>query len=443
MKYFARFLLPSRILTVLLLWGGWTALTTICFFKEWWTAAVSAGIIWAIILRKLYRLYIKTNRKTSFLLDAIENADYNFKYATTGLSGGEALINQSLNRIIDILTKARQDAQQREKYYELILDSVNTGIIVIDEKGFVYQHNKEALRLLGMKVFTHIDRLQQSNGQLYNVIHTIGNGEKKNCIFNQENGSTTTLSVHASGMNLQGRKVRIMAINDIKSELDEKEIDSWIRLTRVLTHEIMNSVTPITSLSETLLQMVSPGNDELKEGLETIRSTGKGLVLFVENYRKFTHLATPVPSLFYIKPFAERMRQLAVHQQTDARITIDIDVQPSDLIVYADENLISHVVINLFKNAIQAITSSQREGIITFKAYSDTDEAVIIKISNNGPLIPKEEEEHIFVPFFTTRHDGSGIGLSISRQIMHLSGGSLTLQSDPKHHLTTFVLRFP
>lgn len=441
MTIFHRPIYPRTLLT-LLLWNLLTAVTTFLFIKHYYIAGIIGVIIWIEGAKRLYKLFTKNNSKMTFLLDAIENSDYNFKYTTQGVSEDEKQVNLLLNRIVEIMTKAKLNAQQREKYYELILDAVNTGVVVIDNKGFVYQRNKEALRLLGMTIFTHITQLKRIDENLYETFDHIKGGEKKNISFQQETG-TTTLSIHAASMNLQGTPVRLLALNDIKSELDEKEIDSWIRLTRVLTHEIMNSVTPITSLSETLLKRVNPQNKELKTGLETIRSTGSGLILFVENYRKFTHIATPVPSLFYVKNFAVRMRQLSLHLITAGNITITIDVQPADLIVYADENLISHVALNLLKNAIQAIGTTQQDGIIILKAYCDANEAVIIKISNNGPLIPPEEQEHIFVPFFTTKHDGSGIGLSISRQIMRLSGGSLTLQSDTKRHITTFTLKFP
>lgn len=237
--------------------------------------------------------------------------------------------------------------------------------------------------------------------------------------------------------------MRILAINDINSELDDKEIDSWIRLTRVLTHEIMNSVTPITSLSDTLLSIHEDADSEIRNGLEVISTTGKSLISFVESYRKFTHIPTPEPSLFYVQKFAERMTNLARHHNNFPNITININIEPADLIVYADEKLITQVVLNLLKNAMQAIGSGQPDGLIELKAYCNPDESVIIEVSNNGPTIPPEEAEHIFVPFFTTKEGGSGIGLSISRQIMRLSGGSIALKSNPAINKTSFILTFP
>ena len=196
-------------------------------------------------------------------------------------------------------------------------------------------------------------------------------------------------------------------------------------------------------VSDTLLSLHQNADDEIRSGLEVISTTGKSLISFVESYRKFTHIPTPEPTLFYVRKFAERMVKLARHHTDFPNITINVSVEPSDLIVYADENLISQVVLNLLKNAMQAIGNEQADGLIEVKAYCNEEEAVLIEVSNNGPAIPQEEAEHIFVPFFTTKEGGSGIGLSISRQIMRLSGGSIALKSAPAAKRTTFVLMFP
>ena len=218
----------------------------------------------------------------------------------------------------------------------------------------------------------------------------------------------------------------------------EAETDAWQKLIRVLTHEIMNSVTPITSLCDTLLSMSEDKDEEISHGLQTISTTGKGLLSFVESYRQFTRIPAPEPSLFYVKAFIERMIELARHQNPCDTICFHTEISPADLILYADENLIAQVVINLLKNAIQAI-GSQPDGRIELRAYCNDMEEIWIEIKNNGPEIPSEIAEHIFIPFFTTKENGSGIGLSISRQIMRLSGGSLTLLREKE---TTFILKF-
>lgn len=194
-------------------------------------------------------------------------------------------INRALNRVGRILYNVKSETVQQEKYYELIMDCVNTGVLVLNENGAVYQKNNEALRLLGLNVFTHIRQLNKVDIQLMKKIEFCRPGDKIQTIFNNERG-TINLSIRVSGITVREEQLRILAFNDINSELDEKEIDSWIRLTRVLTHEIMNSVTPITSLSETLLSLADTRDEEIRRGLQTISTTGKGLLSFVESYRR-------------------------------------------------------------------------------------------------------------------------------------------------------------
>ena len=412
-----------------------TAAGTYCAIRTHWFFFAACLLGDAIAIARLLALYKQNSRKVAFMLDAINNNDFTFKYPMTGRSADDQLVSETLTQIAQILSRAKAETIQQEKYYELILDSVKTGIIVIDERGFIYQKNREALRLLGITVLTHILQLDRIGPNLSrSFVNQVS--------FTTERG-TTHLSLRASTIRLREKDLRIVAINDINSELDDKEIDSWIRLTRVLTHEIMNSVTPITSLSDTLLSLHNEMNQEIREGLEVISATGKSLTSFVETYRQFTHIPAPQPKLIDLHPFLDRLSRLAEHHSKNPNLNIHVDVDPDDLILYADENLISQVILNLLKNAIQAIGDEQTNGLILLKARSDEKEAITIEVTNNGPLIPPEEAEHIFIPFFTTKNDGNGIGLSISRQIMRLSGGSLELRSNPTAGLTTFVLTFP
>lgn len=418
-----------------------TITATYLALTEQWTWFYIVLIICIITIMRLFSLFKRNAQKVAFMFDAIDNSDYAFKYATRGNTSSEKLVNESLNRITQILFQAKAEAAQKEKYYELILNSVTTGIIVLDDSGYIYQTNNEALRLLGLTVFTHVKQLERIDHTLEELLRAIQPGNKQQISFQNERG-VIHLSIRVSEMYLQDRHVRIIAINDINKELDEKEIDSWMRLTRVLTHEIMNSITPITSLSDTLLSMHDNLNEDIHNGLEVISSTGKSLLSFVKSYRKFTHIPTPTPSLFYVGKFIERMVQLSQHDNRFPNITTHISIEPEDLIVYADENLITQVMLNLLKNAMQAIGDERSDGLIEVCAYCNEEEAVIIEVSNNGPIIPPEEAEHIFVPFFTTKENGSGIGLSISRQIMRLSGGNISLKSNPATQKTTFTLTF-
>ena len=406
--------------------------------------AIALTLLLPFVIYRQYRLYNQHVRKVLFLLDAIENNDNAIHFPEADKRADTRLVNQALNRIARMLYNVKYETAQREKYYELILNSVNTGIVVLNDNGAVYRHNDEALHLLGISVLTHVSQLQRTDPKLSTLFANCVAGDELQVPLHNERG-TVNLSVRVSDINIRQEHLRILALNDINKELDKKEIDSWIRLTRVLTHEIMNAVTPITSLSDTLLEQTEGKamQEDVRHGLQTISSTGKGLLAFVESYRKFTRIPEPKPSLFYVKGFIERMTELARHQYPDARIAFRTSITPDDLILHADENLIAQVVINLLKNAIQAIQSDkqrQEQGIISIQARCNEAESVLIEITNNGPAIPADVAEHIFIPFFTTKEGGSGIGLSISRQIMRLSGGSISLMQGKGE--TTFVLRF-
>ena len=370
---------------------------------------------------RLYRHYRRNIKKVRFLFDAIDNGDFSFNFPTEKRNKEDKILHQSLNRIKLFLQHTRKEQMEREKYYEQILNAVDTGIMVVDSQNNILQHNQAALRLLDTDVLTHLNQIK---------------GKLKD----------EHLAKHETQAMLKDKHVRIIALSDVSHELSNQEVDSWIKLIRVLTHEIMNTITPVTSLSETLLKELD--NEEqnaaepqpteqakLKQGLETIHKTGTELLAFVNNYRRFTHVPQPQPALFYVEPFLERMAMLCNHE-------VEIAVTPKDLLAYADESLISHVVTNLLKNAVEAfndlLSIPTTKPFIRLHAYTNEQEAVIIDVSNNAGLIPDDIASHIFIPFFTTKPEGSGIGLSLSRQIMRVSGGSLSLSQDKAQGITTF-----
>ena len=368
---------------------------------------------------RLYRHYRRNIKKVTFLFDAIDNVDFSFKFPTEGVSKDDRIINQSLNRIKHFLQHTREEQMEREKYYEQILNTVDAGIMVVDSHDNVLQHNQAALRLLDTDVLTHLNQVKDK--------------------LKDEH-----LSKHETQAMLKDKHVRIIALSDVSHELSNQEIDSWIKLIRVLTHEIMNTITPVTSLSETLLKELEESDKkDLRIGLETIHKTGTELLSFVNNYRRFTHVPQPQPSLFYVEPFLNRMAMLCNHE-------VSIKVSPKDLIVYADESLIAHVVTNLLKNAVEAIkekesteVSEDKLAFIRIKAYANEQEAIVIDVTNNAGIIPDDIAAHIFIPFFTTKKEGSGIGLSLSRQIMRVSGGTLSLHQDKEENTTTFRIVIP
>ena len=367
-------------------------------------AILCTATIFCIVCLVLHRRYRRTIGKVTFLFNAIDNLDFSFNFPE---KGRDKLVNESLNRIRRILETARREAIERERYYEQIINAVSTGIMVVDERGCVLQHNEAALRLLGVEALTFES---QAAAKL----------------------ASEDFSVRDTTSMLHGKKVRIIAFSDIRNELSSREMESWTKLIRVLTHEIMNNVAPITSLSETLSHKAN--DNEIKEGLSVINSTGKQLLNFVDNYRRMTLIPKPQPKLFYVKPFLERM--VAISKEYSKTSDIHQDISLPDLLLYADESLIAHVVTNILKNAVEAGASA-----ITIAAYTAPDDSVCIDISNNGKPIPTDEAQQIFVPFFTTKPTGSGIGLSISRQIMKQSGGSIELITS-SDSTTLFRLKF-
>lgn len=431
-KYFNTF--PARLAIVLLMAGICTWLIN---ERNWLWLCVSLPILgWSVWA--FYCLYTHHTRKVAFLLDAIENNDPAIHFYEHVADKGSSQVNVMLNRIARMLQTIKRETVEREKYYELILDFVETGIVVLDEKGVVFQKNRKALELLGMEVLTHIKQLGRVSEEVEKAFREILPGQKMQVEYTHERG-TMTLCFTESSITIQDKNYRIIALNDISHELDEREIEAWIRLTRVLTHEMMNSLTPVTSLSETLLTLPSAKQDEeLRQGLETIHTTGKGLVNFVMSYRRLTRLPSPEPTLFDVRPFLERMVQLAQHQHPSPNVRITLERVDEDLMAFADESMMTQVVINLLKNAVQAIGGT-KEGKIRLRAYVDSQDIVRIEVANNGPKIAPEVAEQMFVPFFTTKEEGSGIGLSLSKQMMRLQGGNVSLLPY-RDEWTTFVV---
>ena len=382
-------------------------------------AIVATAAVFSFVCLAMHRLHRRTIGKVTFLFNAIDNLDFSFQFPE---HGRDKLVNESLNRIRHILETARRETIERERYYEQIINAVSTGIMVVDEHGAVLQCNEAALRLLGVEVLTFESQVKEK-------------------LASEDFSKRDTTAI------LHGKKVRIIAFSDIHSELSSREMESWTKLIRVLTHEIMNNVAPITSLSETLCKKAADG--EIKEGLSVINGTGRQLLSFVDNYRRLTLIPKPQPKLFYVKPFLERMVALAkaststlplgggCKPHTEIRIVEPLTQGKGGLLLlYADESLVSHVVTNQLKNAIEAEATA-----IDISAYTTDDDSVCIDISNNGKPIPPEEARQIFVPFFTTKPTGSGIGLSISQQIMKQSGGSIELVTSDSDK-TLFRLTF-
>ena len=389
----------------------------------------------AIVLSSAIASFITSRKmrgKVSYMLDALEDKELNFRFDEKRLFGRR--FNRTLNRLRNIFDKERHEIIEQEKYFGLMLDHVRTGVVVIEQDGRVNYCNKTALSLLGIATFGHIRQLRPVSESLYNAFLTVTDSEEERASYYNESGKMT-IALTASAATIGKSAVRVVAFNDISSQITENEQQSWSKLIRVLTHEIMNTVTPIASLSETLLNFENV-DEEVRNGLDTISQSSRGLIKFVDSYRNLTRVAPPVKRAFYFRELAERVISLTKEQALVSGAECIYIEKSDDILLYADEGQITQILINLVKNAIQAEARH-----IEITAEINLSEHVIINVTNDGSPISKESQEEIFVPFYTTKQEGTGIGLSLSRQIMRLHNGTLSLTRSDETS-TVFTLTF-
>lgn len=390
------------------------------------TGLISSAIAVSVTSRKM-------RKKVSYMLDAIEDKELNFRFDETRLIGRR--FNKTLNRLRGIFDKERKEIIEQEKYFGLMLDHVKTGVVVVEDSGHVNYCNNTALALLGIATFGHIRQLRSVSDSLYETFHSITDGVEERASYYNESGKMT-IALTASAATIGKVHVRVIAFNDISNEIAENEQQSWARLIRVLTHEIMNTVTPIASLSETLLKFESV-DEEVRNGLSTISQSSRGLIKFVDTYRNLTRVAMPSKKAFYFRELAERVISLTREQAVISGAVCTYVEKSEDVLLYADEGQITQILINLVKNAVQADARN-----IEITAEINLSEHIIINVYNDGIPISKESQEEIFVPFYTTKQEGTGIGLSLSRQIMRLHNGSLKLiRSDEKGTVFSLIFR--
>ena len=392
-------------------------------------------VLGAIVISSAITSFVtsrKMRAKVAYMLDALEDKELNFRFDERRLRGRR--FNRTLNRLRNIFDKERHEIIEQEKYFGLMLDHVKTGIAVIEKDGRVTYCNKTALSLLGIATFGHIRQLRSVSDSLYASFRTIADGNEERASYYNESGKMT-ISLTASQATIGKDTVRIIAFNDISNEIAENEQQSWSKLIRVLTHEIMNTITPIASLSDTLLTF-DGADEDIRNGLSTISESSKGLIKFVDSYRNLTRVAPPVKRAFYFKELAERVINLTREQTIMSGAVCTYVEKSEDVLLYADEGQITQILINLVKNAVQAEAKN-----IEITAEINLSEHIIINVTNDGHPISKESQEEIFVPFYTTKQEGTGIGLSLSRQIMRLHNGSLSLSKSDSHS-TVFTLIF-
>lgn len=393
-----------------------------------------------------------TNKKIKYFFDSVKNDDSNLFFPVDEKNMTVREIYRNMNKVNEQIQKLKIENRNQEHYFQILIEHLAIGIITFDKKGFIQHSNSTAKKLLGTDVLTHIKQLERIDEKLYQTLNTIKPSERSLVPINTERGEIQ-LSLKATSFSTKDNAMVILSIQDIKNELDEKEVESWMKLIRVLMHEIMNSITPITSLSESLSNIYSESGKPVSpeqitpkvisttlQGLNVIKDQGKGLLSFVESYRKLTRIPEPEKQSFRVADLLNRLKVLYDSHEKEDKIKLSFSMKDPDLEIFADQNLISQVLINLIKNAKEAIENTP-EGRILVRVGTGPDLHPEICVIDNGPGIAPENIDEIFVPFFTTRQDGSGVGLSISRQIMRMHGGNLKVRSSPGKE-TVFCLTF-
>ena len=398
-----------------------------------WPAVILVVALSVIVTTFLSGIFFtgRVKHKVDYMLDALDDGETNFRFGRGHLLNRG--LNRTLNRLRDIFDKETKYIRETERYYGRMLDNVSTGVIVSEVKtGRVAYSNRMARSLLGLSSVNALRQLINISPEVYEAFLSVEDGQNKRVSFYSES-SQHRIVLSSSSDSINGKDVKIIVFNDMSSTLEEAESDSWNRLIRVLTHEIMNTVSPIASLSEALKDVKG---EELKAGLETISSSSRSLIRFVESYRNLTRVAAPVKKAFYVRDLAAKVIELNDSFLKEHGASASFTEKQSDILLYADEGQISQILINLMKNAVQAGAKH-----ISITADIDEKDCTTVDVGNDGPPISQESQAQIFVPFFTTKQEGTGIGLSLSRQIMRQHGGNLRLLRSDENG-TVFSLVF-
>lgn len=369
--------------------------------------------------------------KIDFMSDALDSGETAFRYSESRWRNRR--LNKSLNRLRSIFEAEKAEIRERERYFGTMLDHVQSGVIVIDGEKIDYS-NTVAKGFLGMAEISSLRQIGRISPDLANAFREASEMESR-ASFISERG-TVQFSISACTARLHGKEVSIVTFNDITREMENNESESWTRLIRVLTHEIMNTVTPVASLSSALSQNLdSYSAEDIRSALGTIASSSEGLISFVQSYRSLTHISAPVRKAFYLKDLVNDSVNIA--KANWSSVNVLYRELSSDVILYADYGQMSQVLNNLIKNAVQA-----GAGNVSITASIDKREQTVIDIANDGEPISASGQEQLFVPFYTTKgSSGTGVGLSLCRQIVRLNGGTIKLSSStPEATVFTIVM---
>lgn len=415
---------------------------------------VSAFIVSLLSLISIFELIkftTSTNRKITRFLESVKYSDFAAGFtADNNLGASFKDLNNAFNNVLDAFRKARSEKEEHWLYLNTVIQHVSTGIISFDDDGNIELINHVAKTLLRRPQIKNLEELKDYDAELFTMLRSINAGDR--ALYRVDN--RVQLAIHATELRLRSTNYKLVAFQNIQTELQQKEIESWQNLTKVLRHEIMNSMTPIASLTSTLndilteeltdkgetFEISTEGVDDIHEGLKTIESRSQALIHFIDAYREYTSIPLPEKTEINIMELLEEIHGLMKIEIRKTNTEFFFEVSPKRLTILADEQQVQQVLINLVKNAIESKTD-KKPGKVKVKAGIDKGQRPFIEVHDNGQGIVPEAIERIFIPFYTTKKKGSGIGLALSRQIMQQHNGTLTVDSEVGKG-TVFTMKF-
>ncbi len=401
----------------------------------------------------LIRYVDRTNRDLTSFLESIRFSEFTRSFQIEGMGSSFDELNRAFNDVINDFQKVRSEKEEHFHYLQSIVQNIDVSIIAYRKDGTVEMINKAAKQLFQIHSLKNVKGLEQLSLELVNTLINISPGENT-LVKVQDQDDILQLAIYATEFKVKDKLIILATINNIQNVLEEQETEAWQKLIRVLTHEIMNSITPIASLSSTLeimLKGITDGENvkedldidavmEIQQALQTINKRSTGLLHFVNTYRNLTRIPKPNFKIFPVKELFKNLYLLMEEEITENKVNFVTNIEPENIEVSADEQLVEQVIINLIRNSMHAL-DGRKDPTIELKTYYNKRGRVTIQVADNGTGILPEVLDKIFIPFFTTKQSGSGIGLSLSRQILRLHNGTITAHSVPDQE-TIFTLTF-
>lgn len=445
------------IVRVLLLILVISLLVYIALNTEYYVSLILIGVVVIAQIINLIHYVETTNKNLTRFFEAIRYNDFSQSFPTKGYGESLESLNSEFNKIIEKFNKERAKSEESYLYLETVVQHIGIGLFSFNKTGEIELLNTAAKKILGTAVLRNVAQLRNISEPLYDAVQELKGGARTLVRLSIKNRESQ-IAMFATEFRVKGDMYKIISLSNISSELEEKEMEAWQNLTQVLAHEIMNSITPIASLSDTVNSMLSSNLlagdsaetiseetlSDVKEALQTINKRSLGLMRFVDSYRNITQIPSPDFEVVQLIEVVDRVKNLMKGEALSRSITVQTSYESDSIEVVADAQLLEQSLINVLKNAFKVLKGIQ-DPVVELKCGIDEAGHAYVDIKDNGPGIKKSAADKIFVPFYTTSKNssegGSGIGLSLSRQIMRLHNGSLYLL-ESEAGKTIFRLRF-